>query len=1295
VNPIRLLILRLRAILWTAFAMSCIALAVMVGLASLMLPYAERFRPEIETLMAERLGRQVQLQSVEARWTVTGPQLTLHGLGIGAVDQPESLLWVDLATVGYDLYGWLRPGRSGLSYFRLMSDHLELIRHSDGHWSLAGLGAAGSDGAGENALEWVLEQGGISVSTREFLLLDEVNQQNLWLENAQLDFSNHGDHQRLSARVSSPNGVGQITLESQTRLDDAGQREIDAYVRGEGLDLSAWFEGFPLAGADLIEGQASFEIWADIRPSGLVMRGEIDAESLILGGHQGLPDGSARIATRYGADSLRSAFHLGFQSSQSWQLELRDFRMSRSGKLWPESALAVARRPDGEQTFYDLAGEFLRLQDLAAALVVFEILPEPLRRTLFDLAPYGDVSDMQITDLRVGWPLQAQGRLAVDGLSISPMGRAPGLTNFAGQLELNGESGVFKADASDAFFSLPGILRWPVPLDRVAGVASWHQVGGQWRLDVQDISLHNQGVDATGRFSMLIGDGSRPFIDLMAHVTRGDVAEATRYWPVNIFKPNLVSWLDQALVGGTVQSGTVILYGDMDDWPFDQQQGRFDARADVQGAVLDFHPDWPRMHDIKSILHFDAQGMSAESPGAVIGDLPIAHIEADLPKFRYPRLALKAEGSAPGGELLAFLQETPINDTHGRHLQGLDIQGRGDVWLNLELPFGKGPGEREVMGYLWLEDNLISDTKWGVNFDHTRGRLDFSDDGLEALDLDTEYQGFPAKLSFWTGDFVDDPAAAAQGRLVGVAPAAAILKEFPVLQPVLDRIPGACVWEAELIVGHDGGIRMGAGEVAPRLVLKSELIGTAMNLPAPFDKPEGLPVPLTVTTDLPNLANDLSIRLGEIVSLAVHQDPGDGRWSGNVHFGPGENTESYREGLSVDGHIEKLDLDQWREVVFELMDVGVPAGDEQHWISGIDLTIDSIALAGREFTNLHVVAERDPDYWNLNLSGDQMEGTLRLPVSPDPNRLMLAEFERLQWPSVEQDMPVAGLIPGNIPPLRFFAKDLTFLDIPVGTTSFETYPTVDGMHIDQLETASEVLSISASGDWVSNDEGEESRFAGTVTGEDFGQILDAFGFSGMVKGGQTVIKLDATWPSAPSGFELAILGGDLDISIGRGQITELQPGAGRIFGLLSLTQIPRRLRLDFADLFKSGMTFDNIEGKFLLDSGDAYTDNLLIASPTAEVAIRGRTGLAQQDYNQIITVTPKVSETLPLVGALAAGGAGAAALLVFQGIFGDQIARITRYHYAVTGSWEEPTVELLGANNGQVALEVPTTRPEG
>jgi uncharacterized protein YhdP len=153
--------------------------------------------------------------------------------------------------------------------------------------------------------------------------------------------------------------------------------------------------------------------------------------------------------------------------------------------------------------------------------------------------------------------------------------------------------------------------------------------------------------------------------------------------------------------------------------------------------------------------------------------------------------------------------------------------------------------------------------------------------------------------------------------------------------------------------------------------------------------------------------------------------------------------------------------------------------------------------------------------------------------------------------------------------------------------------------------------------------------------------------------------------------------GKLSVNVTDGRIPEVAPGVGRLFGLVSIVELPRRLTLDFGDVFGKGLAFDSIAGDFQLAHGNATTNNLEIHGPAAEISIKGRTGLRAKDYDQEVHVLPHVGNSLPIVGAVVGGPIGAAAGFVVQGLLGRGLSHAAGARYRITGSWDKPVMTLI------------------
>jgi uncharacterized protein YhdP len=313
---------------------------------------------------------------------------------------------------------------------------------------------------------------------------------------------------------------------------------------------------------------------------------------------------------------------------------------------------------------------------------------------------------------------------------------------------------------------------------------------------------------------------------------------------------------------------------------------------------------------------------------------------------------------------------------------------------------------------------------------------------------------------------------------------------------------------------------------------------------------------------------------------------------------------------------------------------------------------------------------------DLGFDGANIAGKMEIPLVDFRQRGVTAQFDRIYWPDVgdTETSAMAGENPAGVPPLHIRIGDFRLGDSRFGATVVESYPIANGTHFEQVTTHSKNVEMRARGDWTGKPGSDVSDFSVDFSAHNLGRMLDTFGYAGVVDGGATVAHIQGQWAGSPSMFALARLDGTLKVSVAEGRIPDADPGAGRIFGLFNLAAIPRRLSLDFGDFFKSGFSFDSIDGTFTLKDGNAFTSGLQVKGPAADIVVDGRAGLKAKDYDQTMEVTPHVGGALMIGGAVVGGPVGAAAGAVLQGVLRKALNDVTRVRYSVTGSWEKPVI---------------------
>jgi uncharacterized protein YhdP len=416
-------------------------------------------------------------------------------------------------------------------------------------------------------------------------------------------------------------------------------------------------------------------------------------------------------------------------------------------------------------------------------------------------------------------------------------------------------------------------------------------------------------------------------------------------------------------------------------------------------------------------------------------------------------------------------------------------------------------------------------------------------------------------------------------------------------------------------------------------------------------------------------------------------------------------SEPEQPGIWVRADLASLNLDDWLAVRRSLPQrPGTEPGASEIDVQGIDLTATALIASGRKLNEFKVKARRAGDDWRLALDGHDLAGTAvwRGASSSLPNGRVNARLTRLNLPSAEGPTIAIDRTPpppapppepslSSWPEIDLTSDVLLSKDHALGKLEVLAQPSGSDWQIRKLSLTNDSGGIEADG-WWRLGRTQQTKLDVTIDVKDAGGFLAHFGVTNGVVNAPTKIEGQLSWAGAPSDFNYPTLSGAFRVNTGSGQFTRIDPGMGRLLGVLSLQSLPRRITLDFRDIFSEGFAFDSLTGNVRIQTGLMHTDDLKLIGPAANVEIAGDVDLARETQRLKVKVQPSLSTTFsagaaafflanPLIGA--AVGAGT---LIAQKLFKDPLEQMFSYEYSVTGSWVDPVVDRI---NGRTASVVP------
>lgn len=1271
----RRLLLRLRVVL----ACVLFSIALLLSAIRLSLPAVDNFRPEVQHWVSSILDRSVTIEMLSAHWRGWTPVLDIRGLRLLRTDsvgaRGESALTFEQVQISIDTMATLKA-RSVVPHSVLIEGATFSVKYGrDGSLRVAGMGTGSSaihSEVADDLARWLLRDGRLVFDSATVSWSNEGRSDSpLLLTNVRVQLLNQGHRHRLTGSFRlpgvSPNRMD-FVLDAEGDLT-ASDWNGDLHLAGNGVDVAQLKQVYRPIGNWAASGRA------DISFSGVWNRGALDrtearirADGLTLASNLGdlrIYEGVAQLRTGRIENGLSAAITLTnlYTSEGPWQdtrgfvnyINATDDAPHRligrleDARLADVVSLFKSRLPQshGEN---DWAGGYRSNADLKN--LHFTIIPgEDLLETLTLTADFENLSLFEAAD-------------------------RPSLMGFKGRVEIDGRHGAATLEQGIVDVALPDTFAGRFLVNTRGGRIAWKQDPDTPRLDLYNVGFSADGIEGqfTGSAQWEHSGGS-PQVSLVADVASGDVATLRRYIPDGLLSQRLVSWLRRAIVGGQITRGSALLHGRLSDFPFDAATGMFQAEFDIADGVLDYAPGWPALSDLAGRLRFNGREISASIQDGRIFDTRIDGAEISLAGIgkKAPVIEIRGTTTGDAADGLKFINDSPLRPRFENQLRNISVGGKSKLALKLDLPLGSG--RTRLNGKVSLADNAIDLPQLEKGLENVNGILEFDGIGVRARKVSAVYLDREVELEVAT---TAEPTRYTEIRISGKADNRYVARHLvnvgvrteSGIDPTswLARLKGEAPWLAIIQVPTSTA----AEESDVLLRLESGLKGMHVDFPYPVGKGADDPGRLSLAVNISEKnRRKLRIRYGEHANAVVellNEGSGFHFRRGTVIFGSGKSELPETPGLFIRGQLPELVAGDWIETWRSALKPETTDRNTGTGLRNIRLDVGRLSLLGASFRHARVDVTQDPKgAWITKLTGEGIDGAVLVPRDWK-NQPIVANFDKIDYRTATESGKTLETDPRDIPSIRFTCKNMTFDGRDLGIVKLVASRVNDGLDFETIYLVADSFETRATGSWQYGTSGHRSEFSLNIHSNDLGDFLSNLGFGGTnAAGGTTDIAIDANWAASPMDFDLVKLNGLLHFRSTEGKLLGIKRGTtGRVFGLLTITTLPKRLSLDFSDLFEKGVSYDIMEGSFSLENGQAYTNNLMMESPTARVDIAGRTGLATEDYDQVMTVTPKLSSSLPL-----------APIWLAEKFLNRRIFdKVFSYKYTITGPWDDPKVDL-------------------
>ena len=648
--------------------------------------------------------------------------------------------------------------------------------------------------------------------------------------------------------------------------------------------------------------------------------------------------------------------------------------------------------------------------------------------------------------------------------------------------------------------------------------------------------------------------------------------------------------------------------------------------------------------------------------------------------------------------------------------------GPADYGLHLTLPLNN-IDKTKVQGSVTLTGNDAQFSPETPQLSRLKGLVTFTESGFTVpsaqarmLGGDVRFEGGmkPAARTQAPGIVPEsDVIFRAQGTVT--AEGIRLAKDLGLASRLGQSAAGSTAYNATL------GFRRGVAEV----VVTSNLQGMALSLPAPLNKTAEALLPLRFENTLLRetlapglkLQDQLLFSAGNVVAVQYVRDISTAqarvlRGSIAVGLDPGESAPLPEAGVAANIKLDNFNVDAWEKIFSSTVGSSpaavsaaatVAAQQVQGYLPNqIAIRAKELLVSGRKLNNLVIGGTRDGPTWRANLDATELNGYLefRQPGSTNAGRIF-ARLSRLNLgqSTVSDVENILDGQPASIPALDVVVDDMELRGKKLGRIEIDAVnragsaTTNDSSarewRLNKFNVIMPEAVLTATGNWIAINsptsgvgpraqrpaaERRRTVMNFKLDIADSGLLLKRFGMADVVRRGKGKMEGQVAWVGSPLGLDYPSMNGQFNVNIESGQFLKADPGLAKLLGVLSLQSLPRRLTLDFTDVFSEGFAFDFVRGDVGINQGVASTNNLQMKGVNAAVLMDGSADISRETQDLKVVVVPEINAgTASLIATVINPAIGLGTFLA-QYFLRRPLMEAATQEFHIDGSWADPKI---------------------
>jgi uncharacterized protein (TIGR02099 family) len=1283
--------------LYKAIAIILVLLAVLISAFRLFLPYVPHYKNDLQDYLNSQNQTNIKIGSLSMTWHGEGPTLLIGQ--VTALDNKQVSFKIDELALQIDFWRSINEGRfiSGDVILSGVNVYIDQRFFQQGNSSEKP--TVKEDITGFETIANVFLNRISRFSLRDSQIIVNDNDRIRSFRINQLNWANSDTRHQAQGTIVV-NGLSSNNLQVKMDLQGNTASKLTGlfYLQANHIDMTPWLNQVLVLDDEKTETDINFSAWLKVEKSTISsLQIELDKSAISWS----LPEQEKTLSIAKGQLLL-----LSDGGERSFNLFSTPLTMKVNDELTQEVTLTLNKN-SGDFTAHLSAIDLAVLSELPPLFIASKSQQDLLQ----DIALNGKVDDVFIR--------YQQEKLAIladfSEVSNQYSQNIPGIENVSGQLSFVDNYLSFNLLAEQGLLDFDKHFETPFPYDTLTVQANVEIKNDGWLLTVNQLELLSKAINLSTQIHINAPDKADVTMALLADITDGNAGMVGKYLPLSIMSENLVTYLNDAIISGDLKQAQVLLNGPLANFPYTDGTGIFVVDAELSDSTFKFAEHWPAITDFSANLNFTNNSMLITGRAGQLTGLDVEGVAVDINDLSGKQILTVDAAIAPvlAQHVNSLIQQSPLKESVGSALTHLNVSGNISGAFDLILPLND-PDNAIASGLIDFSNNKIALQAPNIELNNINGQLSFLNDKISTKDVSLTWQELPLslivtgqeKLEYYNTDIEFEAKWQPNNWQ----------RHIP--EELLKYFAGDINWKGLLSLHqhHQGGFSYD-------LNLDSTLIDTKLNLPIPYGKNSDTEKPLIVKVSGQLDKSKISVELEHQLSFFGVLDHDTTSFS-RAHLVIGDDTMLLpMDGFHITTKLRQADFSAWQPLISDILtSIKSPNTDELATVNTykplfakpkrIRGTVGELAVLGQTLNNVSFNLFDKKDWWLLQLNAKETRSQIKLYSNwleqgmeiksefihlaqgsnntPDENvtEFLVAEAsgEINNKILTEHTANIANddVIFDNIPPLSLQCDRCQIGLLNLGKVNFTLERSNDAIQITGFTADREQANINLTATWLKNETISKTTVLGELLVESVEHELNLLGYDSIIRDSGGKLDFDINWQGGPHEFELAKLNGNFQANLDDGYLADV-PDKARIFSVLSLKSLVRKLTLDFRDIFSDGMFYSSIKGDYNFKNGVLYTDSTKMDGTAGNLLMTGSTDLVSGGLDYKMSYKPNLSSSLPVMAWIVTLNP----VTFLAGVAIDQVIKsqvVSEFNFALTGTVNEPDFKVIDRKMKEVSV---------